>query len=106
MVQISAAATKTVTLLEAYKDFGDIFSIKNAGHLPPHKDHNHAINLIDGKQSPYKSIYSLSENEVSILWAYIDKHLVNEFIRLSKSLSDTPIFFVTKLNGGLRLCVN
>lgn len=47
--QICSATIKTVTLLEAYKDFEDVFLVKNAVYLPSHKDHNHAMNLIDGK---------------------------------------------------------
>ena len=104
--QISSTTAETVTLPEAYKDFEDVFSIENAGHLPPHEDHDHAIDLIDGKQPPYGPIYSLSENELSILRAYIDKNLANGFIRPSKSPSGAPILFVPKPNGGLRLCVD
>ena len=47
--QISSTTAKTVTLTEAYKDFEDVFSVEKAGHLPPHEDHDHAIDLIDGK---------------------------------------------------------
>ena len=71
-----------------------------------HKDHDHAIDLVDDKQPPYGPIYSLSENELSILRAYIDKNLANGFIRPSKSPADAPILFVPKTNGGLRLCVD
>lgn len=47
--QISSIAAETVTLLKNYKDFNDIFSVENAGHLPLYKDHYHAIHLVDGK---------------------------------------------------------
>ena len=83
-----------------------MFPVKNAGHLPPHKDYNHTIDLVDGKQSPYGPIYSLSENEFSILGAYIDKNLANGLIRPSKSPLCAPILFVPKPNGGLQLCVD
>lgn len=65
--QIFTITAKTVTLPNTYKDFEDVFSVENAAHLPLHKDHDHAINLVDGKQPLYGPIYNLSENELSIL---------------------------------------
>lgn len=82
------------------------FQLKNTGQLPSHKDHNHGIDHVDGKQPPYGPIYSLSENEQSILRVYIDKNLANGFIRPSKSPSGAFILFVSKPNKGLRLCVD
>lgn len=106
LAQISAATAETVILPEAYKDFEDVFLVENAGHLPLHEDHDHAIDLIDGKPPPYGPIYSLSGNELSILRAYIDRNLANRFIRPSKSPCSAPILFVPKSNGSLRLCVD
>lgn len=105
-IQISTAIAQWVILREAYKNFKDVFSIENAGYLTPHKDHDHAIDLIDNKQPPYGPIYQLSKKELSIFWAYIDKYLANRFIKPSKSVANTPIFFISKPNRGLRLCVN
>ena len=106
IAQIAAATTEPVIIPEAYKDFEDVFSTKNASQLPPHEDHDHAIDLVDGKQPPYGPIYSLSENELSVLRAYIDKNLANGFIRPSKSPVGAPILFTPKSNGTLRLCVD
>ena len=83
-----------------------MFLVKNTGYLPLHKDHDHVINLVDGKQLFYGPIYSLTENKISIFWAYINKNLANRFIWPSKSLAGAPIFFVPKLNEGLWLCIN
>lgn len=80
--------------------------MENASHLPPHEDHDHAIDLVDGKQLSYGPIYSLSENKLSTFWAYIDKNLANEFIKPSKSSSDTFNLFVPKSNKGLSLYVD
>ena len=106
MAQISSATAKPVTIPEAYKDFEDVFSTKKTGHLPLHEDYNHAIDLVDDKQPSYGPIYSLSKNELSILWTYIEKNLANGFIRPSKSPAGAPILFVSKPNRGLRLCVD
>lgn len=47
--QISSIAAETVTLPKNYKNFKDVFSVENAGHLPLYKDHYHAIHPVDGK---------------------------------------------------------
>lgn len=62
---IFSTTAKIVIFLKTYKDFRDVFSVKNASHLPLYKDHDYAIDLIDGKQLPYGLIYSLSENKLS-----------------------------------------
>lgn len=56
MAQISTATTETVTLPVVYKNFEDAISAENVGHLPPHGDHEHAMDLVDGKQPPYGPI--------------------------------------------------
>lgn len=45
--QISSTIAATVILPQAYKSFKDIFSVKNAVNLSPHKDYDYAIDLID-----------------------------------------------------------
>ncbi len=40
----------------------------------------HVIELIDGKQSPYKPIYALSPVELETLKTYIKTHLKTGFI--------------------------
>ena len=47
IAQISTTTSQLVILPKAYKDFEDIFSITNAGHLASHKDHNYASDLIN-----------------------------------------------------------
>ena len=47
--QIFSTTAKTIIFPKAYKDFEDVFLVKNTGHLLLHKDHDHVINLVDGK---------------------------------------------------------
>lgn len=75
-----------------------MFSIKNAANLLLHKNYDHAINLVDGKQPLYSLIYSLLENKLSIFYKYINKNLAYKFITMSKFLADAPILFMPKLN--------
>jgi hypothetical protein len=51
-------------------------------------------------------IYLLSERELETLREYIEKNLIKEYIRPSKSLIRYPILFVLKKNGKLRIYVN
>jgi len=51
-------------------------------------------------------LYNLSETELGVLKEYIDKNLQSGFIRRSKSPAGSPILFVKKKDGGLRLCVD
>ena len=90
-----------------YSDFADIFSPDLASKLPEHTGINdHAIELVDGQQPPYKPIYSLGPVELETLKAYIETNLANGFIRPSKCLAGAPILFDRKSDGSLRLCVN
>lgn len=74
--------------------------------MPEHAPHDHAIKLVEGKQPPWGPIYSLSEEELAVLRAYIDQHIKTGFIRPSQSPAGAPILFVKKPRGGLRLCVD
>ncbi len=53
----------------------------------------HTIKLIDGKQPPYKPIYTFNLVKLETLKAYIETHLKIGFIQPFKSLVDAPIFF-------------
>lgn len=97
MAQIYSTTAKTITIAEAYKNFENLFSTKNASYLPLHEDHNDAIDLVDNKYPPYSLIYSLSKNELSIFWAYIDKNLANRFIKPFKSPAGASIFLFPNL---------
>lgn len=96
MAPVSATIAQPVTLLKAYKNFENVFYIENAGHLALHKNYDHAIDLINNRQSSYELIYSLSKYELLIVQAYIDKNLTNRFIRSSKSLP--VLLFYLSLN--------
>ena len=66
----------------------------------------HAIELVEDKQSPFRSIYSLGPVELEILKTYIEINLANSFIHLSKSLASIPILLDKKLEGSLYLLID
>ena len=88
-----------------YSDYSDVFLAENATELPKNIGMNeHVIELEEGKQPPFKPIYSLGIVELETLKTYIKTNLANDFIRPSNSLAGIPIFFNQKPDGSLRLC--
>ena len=94
------------TIPDAYNDFMDVFSKKEADKLPPHRSYDCPIDLIEGQQPPFGPIYNLSEPELQALKLYIDENLQKGFIRPSKSSCAAPVFFVPKKSGELRPVVD
>ncbi len=67
-----------------YFDYADVFSSDLVMELPEDTEMNeHAIELIEGKQSPYRPIYALSPVELETLKTYIETQLKTGFIRPS-----------------------
>jgi hypothetical protein len=46
-----------------YENYADVFSIEQAGLLPPYHDLEYRIELEDGKMPPFGLIYALAEKE-------------------------------------------
>ena len=79
--QIAFLLTEEVKIPDEYSDFTNVFSGKKTLVLPERtKLNEHAINLEDGKQSPYGPIYSLGLVELETLKTYIETHLKTGFI--------------------------
>ena len=80
-----------------YLDFADVFSLNLAFKLSKYTGiNNHAIELVDNQQLPYRPIYSLKPVELETLKAYIKTNLANSSIRPSKLPTNTPILFNRK----------
>ena len=94
-------------VLAEYSDYSDVFSVEHAAELPENTGMNeHAIKLEEGKQPPFRPIYSLGPVELETLKTYIKANLANGFIRPSKSPTKAPILFDRKPDRILRLCVD
>ncbi|SPC67452.1 uncharacterized protein UHOD_11751 [Ustilago sp. UG-2017b] len=89
-----------------YHQYLDVFSRVEADKLLPHRTYNHHIPLEEGKSPPFGPIYSLSEHELKTLWEYLEENLAKGFISPSDSPAASPILFVKKKDGSLRLCVD
>ncbi|SPC66568.1 uncharacterized protein UHOD_12259 [Ustilago sp. UG-2017b] len=89
-----------------YHQYLDVFSRVEADKLPPHRTYDHQIPLEEGKSPPFGPIYSLSEHELKTLREYLEENLAKGFISPSDSPAASPILFVKKEDGSLRLCVD
>jgi reverse transcriptase-like protein len=89
------------------KEYLDVFSPSNVEKLPPNRPEvDIAIELHEGKQAPYGPLYPLSAAELEVLRQYTEENLDKGFIRPSKSPAASPVLFVPKKDGTLRLCVD
>jgi len=93
------------TITDEYGDFADVFSESSAEQLPPHRPYDHRIE-VTGDLPPIGPIYSMSSAEQEELKGYIDEHLRKGFIRPSQSPIGSPVLFVKKKTGKVRLCVD
>ena len=66
----------------------------------------HPIDLEPGHAAPYKGIYRMSEAELSELRKQLDELLEKGFIKPSASPYGSPILFVKKKDGSMRMCVD
>ena len=87
-------------------DFADVFNEGIAGFLPNTSKVKHSIPLEEGTQPPYGPVYALSAKELAVLRQYLDDAIAKGWIRPSESPAGSPILFVPKKDGGLRLCVD
>jgi hypothetical protein len=50
----------TNLLPDEFKDYADVFSPKEAKHLPPHRPYDHDIKLLEGKTPLFGPLYAMS----------------------------------------------
>ena len=105
---VSAAVTSALTPIPLeYAEFTDVFEDKEIPQLPHHRPGvDHEIPLAPGSKPFYGPIYNLSETELRHLKEYIEQMLARGWIRPSKSPFGSPILFVKKPDGSLRLVVD
>lgn len=79
-----------------------MFSEKKTMMLPEQtKLNEHAIQLKNDKQPPYRFIYSLRPIKLEMLKVYIKTYLKSRFIQRLKSFASAFILFDKKLNTSL-----
>ena len=86
-----------------YHDYLPLFSKTGADKLPPHGYVDHEIPLGIDKKPPMGRMYSISATELQEIREWIEENLSKGFIRASSSSCASPILFVKKKDGSLRL---
>lgn len=75
--------------------------------LPPHRPgFDHEIELKPDAKLPQATPYGMGEKELRVLLKWIKDNLAKDFIQPSKSHVASPILFVKKPAGGIRVCVD
>ncbi|GLB43461.1 putative retrotransposable element tf2 155 kda protein type 1-like [Lyophyllum shimeji] len=84
-------------------DFEDVFSKAAFDELPECKQWDHIIELEPGSTPSSCKVYPLTPNEQAELDAFLEENLKSGRIRPSKSPMASPVFFIKKKDGSLRL---
>ncbi|UTT90707.1 hypothetical protein NDA17_005483 [Ustilago hordei] len=108
-VEMEVEVDKVVTAADIpkpYQHLRDVFDEVEADKLPHHTEHDLHLELIEGGSHLKGPLYLKGPKEMSELRRYLDENLEKGFIRPSKSPARSPVLFVPKKDGGLRLCVD
>ncbi|QRW25155.1 Retrotransposable element Tf2 protein [Rhizoctonia solani] len=89
-----------------YHKFAKVFGEEEFKVLPPHREYNIAIDLIPNTKLSPGPIYGMTDAESKALKQHIDEELAMGKIRPSTSSAGTPVMFVKKADGSLRLVVD
>ncbi len=95
---------ETQTLLIELKKYEDVFLTESADKLSLHEDYDHAIEIT--AESSYKSLYNLSNTELTILRQYLNDVLAKEWIKHFVSSTNAFILFIFKKNDSFHLCIS
>lgn len=88
---------------DEYKEFASVFEKSSFDQLPPRRPWDHAIELKDDFKEKFSKVYPLNPKEQVQLDEFIKENLDTGRIRPSKSPMASPVFFIKKKDGSLRL---
>ena len=87
------------------KEYADVFTPIPPG-LPPERGIGHVIPLEEGSKPAYRGMYRLSPLELNECCTQVRELLEKKLIEPSTSPWSAPILFVSKPDGGLRMCLD
>lgn len=89
---------------EEYRAYSKVFSEQESERLPEHKPYDHTIDLkLDAPETIRSKVYPMPVNEQEELDKFLAEHLRKGYITPSKLPMASPVFFVKKKDGKLRL---
>jgi hypothetical protein len=91
---------------QVIEEYMDVFPVDLPKGLPPERAIDHQIELIAGSSPPYRPTFRMSPLELQEVKKQVDELLVQGKIRLSKSPYGSPVLFVKKKEGTLRMCID
>jgi len=83
-----------------------IYVFQEVSRLPPERDIDFSIDLVPGVVPVSKTSYRMGMPELKELQIQLEELLKKGYIRPSVSPWGTPILFVKKRDGTLRLCID
>ena len=99
-------STKEIVSRE-YHHMLDVFEKREKTTVPPHRPGvDLGIELEKGREVPLKKIYPLSYDQIEELHRYIKQNEARGWIQRVRTGRASPIMFVKKKDGKLRLCVD
>ncbi len=84
----------------------EVFSEELSDSLNTHDQVEHPIDLLPGRIPKSGPIYNMSHDELAAIREYLKSALEKKWIRPSSSQIGSPVLFVKKADGSLRLCVD
>ncbi|OWB70298.1 hypothetical protein B5S30_g5810 [[Candida] boidinii] len=88
------------------EDYADIITNESPKEMPPRRDISHDIVIYPGALPTYRAQYRLTPEEKVELTKQVGSLLDQGFIRKSTSPYNSPVLFVKKKDGTLRLCID
>ncbi len=83
---------QSVDIPEDYSHFSDVFCLKKASQLPPHRPWDCAVDLLPGESVPKGKIYPLSLPEQKAMKEHIEEALQQGYINPSTSPAASSFF--------------
>lgn len=93
-------------LPEEYKTHSHVFSKRLSDKLPPSRDCDHVIKLNKTLSDRVAPLYKMSPDKLDALRRYLDDNLKKGFIEKCSAPYTSPVLFVPKADGSLRLCID
>ena len=102
---IQAEVEEGIEDIEVVNEFPEVFPKEMTG-LPPEREVEFSIDLVPGTEPISKAPYRMSPSELVELKKQIEELMDKGFIRPSVSPWGSPVLFVKKKDGSLRLCID
>lgn len=93
-------------ITQVLSEFKDILTNELLNELPHKRDIDHKIELMPWMEPQNKASFGLNQSELVELKRQLTELLIRGYVRPSKSPFGTPVLFMSKKYGQLRICIN